>query len=206
MGSCTQTRWETPRGFPAKPPSCCTSVTAEDLGWTVSLHSRVISNACLTRSVDVLMQIRNQQTETRVFTRHCFRAFVSGSCLCRECVGQRCRVLRLKNQLNEDYKEVSNLVKRAARWVHSWLSWALCLKSAGLLSGLRCSSDHWPVFDVCQWRKLLGGKSISAELEAAGAGPAGGGGAGYQTQQHPDQWAGTTYQQQRSDFCLFFSV
>ncbi|XP_036386850.1 ubiquitin carboxyl-terminal hydrolase 48 isoform X1 [Megalops cyprinoides] len=33
------------------------------------------------------------------------------SSLCLECVVQRCRVLRLKNQLNEDYKEVSNLVK-----------------------------------------------------------------------------------------------
>ncbi|XP_046881720.1 ubiquitin carboxyl-terminal hydrolase 48 isoform X1 [Hypomesus transpacificus] len=31
--------------------------------------------------------------------------------LCEECVGQRCRVLRLKNQLHEDYREVSNLVK-----------------------------------------------------------------------------------------------
>lgn len=39
----------------------------------------------------------------------------SGLSLCRECVGQRCRVLRLKNQLNEDYKEVSNLVKRTLR-------------------------------------------------------------------------------------------
>ncbi|KAJ0023448.1 hypothetical protein NQD34_003347 [Periophthalmus magnuspinnatus] len=34
------------------------------------------------------------------------------SSLCRECVEQRCRVLRLKNQLSEDYKEVSNLVKQ----------------------------------------------------------------------------------------------
>lgn len=34
-----------------------------------------------------------------------------GSTLCEECVGQRCRVLRLKNQLAEDYKEVTNLVK-----------------------------------------------------------------------------------------------
>lgn len=33
------------------------------------------------------------------------------SSLCEECVGQRCRVLRLKNQLNEDYREVSNMVK-----------------------------------------------------------------------------------------------
>lgn len=36
---------------------------------------------------------------------------LDSSSLCEECVGQRCRVLRLKNQLNEDYREVSNLVK-----------------------------------------------------------------------------------------------
>ncbi|KAG7279597.1 hypothetical protein CRUP_011690 [Coryphaenoides rupestris] len=38
--------------------------------------------------------------------------WLDGSSLCRECVSQRCRVLRLKHQLNEDYREVSNLVKR----------------------------------------------------------------------------------------------
>ncbi|XP_075996333.1 ubiquitin carboxyl-terminal hydrolase 48 isoform X2 [Genypterus blacodes] len=37
---------------------------------------------------------------------------LEGLSLCKECVSQRCRVLRLKNQLNEDFKEVSNLVKR----------------------------------------------------------------------------------------------
>ncbi|XP_053136825.1 ubiquitin carboxyl-terminal hydrolase 48 isoform X2 [Hemicordylus capensis] len=31
--------------------------------------------------------------------------------LCRDCVVERCRVLRLKSQLNEDYKTVSNLLK-----------------------------------------------------------------------------------------------
>ncbi|KAM6980044.1 ubiquitin carboxyl-terminal hydrolase 48 isoform 2-T3 [Aplochiton taeniatus] len=36
---------------------------------------------------------------------------LDASSLCEECVGQRCRVLRLKNQLNEDYREVTNLVK-----------------------------------------------------------------------------------------------
>lgn len=36
---------------------------------------------------------------------------LESSSLCRDCVEQRCKVLRLKNQLNEDYKEVSNLVK-----------------------------------------------------------------------------------------------
>uniref|UniRef100_A0AAY5JZY7 Ubiquitin carboxyl-terminal hydrolase 48 n=1 Tax=Esox lucius TaxID=8010 RepID=A0AAY5JZY7_ESOLU len=36
---------------------------------------------------------------------------LDGSALCEECVGQRCRVLRLKNQLAEDYKEVTNLIK-----------------------------------------------------------------------------------------------
>uniref|UniRef100_A0A667YVX3 ubiquitinyl hydrolase 1 n=1 Tax=Myripristis murdjan TaxID=586833 RepID=A0A667YVX3_9TELE len=37
---------------------------------------------------------------------------LDGSSLCNECVGQRCRVLRLKNQLNEDYREVTTLLKR----------------------------------------------------------------------------------------------
>lgn len=36
---------------------------------------------------------------------------LDSSSLCRECVEKRCQILRLKNQLNEDYKEVSNLVK-----------------------------------------------------------------------------------------------
>lgn len=31
--------------------------------------------------------------------------------LCRDCVVERCRLLRLKSQLNEDYKTVSNLLK-----------------------------------------------------------------------------------------------
>lgn len=35
--------------------------------------------------------------------------------LCRECVVERCRVLRLKNQLNEDYKAVASLLKGPAR-------------------------------------------------------------------------------------------
>ncbi|XP_071351067.1 ubiquitin carboxyl-terminal hydrolase 48 [Trachinotus anak] len=43
------------------------------------------------------------------------------SSLCRECVSQRCRVLRLKNQLNEDYKEVSNLVKRTLSGEGYWV-------------------------------------------------------------------------------------
>ncbi|XP_037534462.1 ubiquitin carboxyl-terminal hydrolase 48, partial [Nematolebias whitei] len=36
---------------------------------------------------------------------------LDGSTLCNECVGQRCRMMRLKNQLSEDFKEVSNLIK-----------------------------------------------------------------------------------------------
>lgn len=35
--------------------------------------------------------------------------------LCKECVVERCRVLRLKNQLNEDYKTVSNLLKTTVK-------------------------------------------------------------------------------------------
>ncbi|XP_077582327.1 ubiquitin carboxyl-terminal hydrolase 48 isoform X1 [Stigmatopora nigra] len=46
---------------------------------------------------------------------------LDGSTLCRDCVGQRCRVLRLKNQLNEDYKEVSNLVKRTVSGEGYWV-------------------------------------------------------------------------------------
>jgi hypothetical protein len=43
-------------------------------------------------------------------------AFVSDTlslvkALCKDCVVERCRVLRLKNQLNEDYKAVNNLLK-----------------------------------------------------------------------------------------------
>uniref|UniRef100_A0A8C5PKN7 Ubiquitin carboxyl-terminal hydrolase 48 n=1 Tax=Leptobrachium leishanense TaxID=445787 RepID=A0A8C5PKN7_9ANUR len=34
--------------------------------------------------------------------------------LCKDCVVERCRVLRLKNQLNEDHKTISNLVKVTA--------------------------------------------------------------------------------------------
>ncbi|XP_075704857.1 ubiquitin carboxyl-terminal hydrolase 48 isoform X2 [Rhinoderma darwinii] len=33
--------------------------------------------------------------------------------LCKDCVVERCRVLRLKNQLNEDYKTIGNMVKGA---------------------------------------------------------------------------------------------
>ncbi|XP_053546203.1 ubiquitin carboxyl-terminal hydrolase 48 [Bombina bombina] len=36
---------------------------------------------------------------------------LSAEALCRDCVVERCRVLRLKNQLNEDYKTIANLVK-----------------------------------------------------------------------------------------------
>ncbi|KAM9364177.1 ubiquitin carboxyl-terminal hydrolase 48 isoform 1-T2 [Pholidichthys leucotaenia] len=46
---------------------------------------------------------------------------LDGSSMCRECVSQRCRVLRLKNQLNEDYKEVSNLVKRTLSGEGYWV-------------------------------------------------------------------------------------
>lgn len=55
--------------------------------------------------------------------------------LCKECVVERCRVLRLKNQLNEDYKAVSNLLKTTIKgsegfWVgksslRSWRQLAL---------------------------------------------------------------------------------
>uniref|UniRef100_A0A3P9Q730 Ubiquitin carboxyl-terminal hydrolase 48 n=1 Tax=Poecilia reticulata TaxID=8081 RepID=A0A3P9Q730_POERE len=41
---------------------------------------------------------------------------LDGSSMCRDCVSERCRVLRLKKQLDEDYKEISNLVKRTTRY------------------------------------------------------------------------------------------
>ncbi|XP_024124928.1 ubiquitin carboxyl-terminal hydrolase 48 isoform X3 [Oryzias melastigma] len=46
---------------------------------------------------------------------------LDGSSLCRDCVSWRCRVLRLKNQLNEDFKEVSNLVKRSLSGEGYWV-------------------------------------------------------------------------------------
>ncbi|CAN9512162.1 unnamed protein product [Ophioblennius macclurei] len=46
---------------------------------------------------------------------------LDGSSLCKECVSQRCRVIRLKNQLAEDYKEVSNLVKRSLSGQGFWV-------------------------------------------------------------------------------------
>uniref|UniRef100_A0A8D2L9K5 Ubiquitin carboxyl-terminal hydrolase 48 n=1 Tax=Varanus komodoensis TaxID=61221 RepID=A0A8D2L9K5_VARKO len=60
---------------------------------------------------------------------------LTAKALCRDCVVERCRVLRLKSQLNEDYKAVSNLLKVAVRgndgfWVgkmslRSWRQLAL---------------------------------------------------------------------------------
>uniref|UniRef100_A0A3Q3QY39 Ubiquitin carboxyl-terminal hydrolase 48 n=1 Tax=Monopterus albus TaxID=43700 RepID=A0A3Q3QY39_MONAL len=46
---------------------------------------------------------------------------LNNSSLCKECVGQRCRVLRLKNQLSEDSKEVSSLVKRTFSGEGYWV-------------------------------------------------------------------------------------
>lgn len=43
------------------------------------------------------------------------RLSVSVKALCKECVVERCRVLRLKNQLNEDYKTVNNLLKATVK-------------------------------------------------------------------------------------------
>uniref|UniRef100_A0A8C5ITJ1 Ubiquitin carboxyl-terminal hydrolase 48 n=1 Tax=Junco hyemalis TaxID=40217 RepID=A0A8C5ITJ1_JUNHY len=55
--------------------------------------------------------------------------------LCKDCVVERCRILRLKNQLNEDYKTVTNLLKMTVKgtdgfWVgkaslRSWRQLAL---------------------------------------------------------------------------------
>ncbi|KAM9800640.1 ubiquitin carboxyl-terminal hydrolase 48-like isoform X1 [Syngnathus typhle] len=65
---------------------------------------------------------RVSQTAGRVlYERYGGGPRLDGSTLCRECVQQRCRVLRLKNQLNEDYKEVSNLVKRTISGEGFWV-------------------------------------------------------------------------------------
>ncbi|XP_028855208.1 ubiquitin carboxyl-terminal hydrolase 48 isoform X1 [Denticeps clupeoides] len=50
-----------------------------------------------------------------LFSRYGGGPRLDRSSLCRDCVTQRCRVLRLKNQLTEDYKEVSNLLKAAVQ-------------------------------------------------------------------------------------------
>ncbi|XP_076846101.1 ubiquitin carboxyl-terminal hydrolase 48 isoform X2 [Brachyhypopomus gauderio] len=47
----------------------------------------------------------------RLFSRYGGGPRVDRSFLCRDCVTRRCQVLRLKNQLSEDYREVTNLAK-----------------------------------------------------------------------------------------------
>lgn len=39
--------------------------------------------------------------------------------LCKDCVVERCRILRLKNQLNEDYRTVTNLLKMTVKGYES---------------------------------------------------------------------------------------
>ncbi|XP_062842349.1 ubiquitin carboxyl-terminal hydrolase 48 isoform X2 [Trichomycterus rosablanca] len=46
-----------------------------------------------------------------LFNRYGGGPRIDGSFLCRDCVARRCHVLRLKNQLTKDYREVSNLAK-----------------------------------------------------------------------------------------------
>ncbi|XP_031424419.1 ubiquitin carboxyl-terminal hydrolase 48 isoform X2 [Clupea harengus] len=46
-----------------------------------------------------------------LFSRYGGGPRLDRSSLCRECVTQRCQVLRLKNQLTEDYKDMSILIK-----------------------------------------------------------------------------------------------
>ncbi|XP_058857927.1 ubiquitin carboxyl-terminal hydrolase 48 isoform X3 [Acipenser ruthenus] len=55
----------------------------------------------------------SQKAATLFFSRYRGSPRLDGSSLCQKCVIERCRVLRLKNQLNEDYKVISNLVKAA---------------------------------------------------------------------------------------------
>ncbi|XP_039611699.1 ubiquitin carboxyl-terminal hydrolase 48 isoform X1 [Polypterus senegalus] len=53
----------------------------------------------------------SQKAADIFFNRYGGGPRLDNSSLCRECVVERCRVLRLKNQLNEDYKVISNMVK-----------------------------------------------------------------------------------------------
>uniref|UniRef100_A0A8C0JGN8 ubiquitinyl hydrolase 1 n=1 Tax=Canis lupus dingo TaxID=286419 RepID=A0A8C0JGN8_CANLU len=70
--------------------------------------------------------------------------------LCKECVVERCRVLRLKSQLNEDYKTVNNLLKATVKgndgfWVgkSSLRSWRqLALEHNGKMNGNTLSKDE----------------------------------------------------------------
>uniref|UniRef100_A0AAY5EZV0 Ubiquitin carboxyl-terminal hydrolase 48 n=1 Tax=Electrophorus electricus TaxID=8005 RepID=A0AAY5EZV0_ELEEL len=55
-------------------------------------------------------RISNAAAE-RLFNRYGGGPRVDRSFLCRDCVTRRCQVLRLKNQLSEDYREVTNLAK-----------------------------------------------------------------------------------------------
>uniref|UniRef100_A0AAY4D3S0 Ubiquitin carboxyl-terminal hydrolase 48 n=1 Tax=Denticeps clupeoides TaxID=299321 RepID=A0AAY4D3S0_9TELE len=59
-----------------------------------------------------------------LFSRYGGGPRLDRSSLCRDCVTQRCRVLRLKNQLTEDYKEVSNLLKAAVQVYDEQGFWA----------------------------------------------------------------------------------
>ncbi|XP_061641899.1 ubiquitin carboxyl-terminal hydrolase 48 isoform X4 [Phyllopteryx taeniolatus] len=63
----------------------------------------------------------SQQAGQVLYERYGGGPRLDGSTLCQECVEQRCRVLRLKNQLNEDHKEVSNLVKRTVSGEGYWV-------------------------------------------------------------------------------------
>ncbi|KAM9759170.1 ubiquitin carboxyl-terminal hydrolase 48 isoform 2-T3 [Menidia menidia] len=63
----------------------------------------------------------SEQAAELLYERYGGGPRLNGESLCRDCVAQRCRVLRLKNQLTEDYKEVSNLVKRSLSCEGYWV-------------------------------------------------------------------------------------
>ncbi|XP_075046685.1 ubiquitin carboxyl-terminal hydrolase 48 isoform X1 [Mixophyes fleayi] len=46
---------------------------------------------------------------------------LKASSLCKDCVVERCRVLRLKNQLNEDHKTIANMVKVTVNGEGFWV-------------------------------------------------------------------------------------
>lgn len=107
--------------------------------------------------------------------------------LCKDCVVERCRILRLKNQLNEDYKTVTNLLKVTVKGYVSpgaakhplvglGFFWK-CLNSFFLQIspfGLHRRTERLGVAQRCclspQERWLLGGEGVLAELASVGSG------------------------------------
>ncbi|NP_001120167.1 ubiquitin carboxyl-terminal hydrolase 48 [Xenopus tropicalis] len=58
-----------------------------------------------------LMKRISQHAADIFYKRYGGSPRLTDDALCKDCVVERCRVLRLKNQLNEDYKSLTNMVK-----------------------------------------------------------------------------------------------